>query len=302
MDDLQTLATLLAAPDPSPQAAERSLRRLQQRMHRPPRSRRTGWLAAGMSLAAAAAAAVVVISSTAAPTAVPNGPPSASVQLTADQILLAAATTAELAPEGSGAYWFVRISSGDGAGGESWTARDGRRWVKGKKTAGEVIELGGPPVPFRLGGLEVSFEQLHELPAEPTALKAWISDRLKRDVKNSAGPLDAPGRARSVLHGLVSLVSELPAPPAVRAAAFRALATYPGVESLGAVDGGQGLLVPASQAETSEHPRVQLVVDPATSRVRNTSFFVAADGGVAFDVNKPVTIEARWTDALPDGD
>ncbi|SDM15280.1 CU044_5270 family protein [Nonomuraea jiangxiensis] len=301
MDDLQTLATLLAAPEPSPQAAGRSLRRLQQRISRPRRSRRTGRLAAGMSLAAAAAAAAVVISSTAAPTAVPNGPPSASVQLTADQVLLAAAATAELQREGPGTYWFVKISSGDSAGGESWTARDGRRWMRGTKTAGEVVELGGPPVPFRLGGLEVGFEQLHELPAEPAALQDWISDRLRHDdVRTSAGALDAAGRARSVLYGLVSLVSELPAPPAVRAAAFRALATYPGVESLGAVDGGQGLLIPDPHAETPERSPLRLVVDPATSRVRNTNFFVSADGGVAFGVSKPVTIEARWTDTLPD--
>ncbi|MEV0595979.1 CU044_5270 family protein [Nonomuraea cavernae] len=302
MDDLQTLATLLAAPDPSPQAAERSLRRLQQRMRHAPRSPRTGWLAAGMGLAAAAAAAAMVVSSTNVPTAVPNEPPSASAQLTADRILLAAAASAELLPEGSGDYWYVRFSSGEGPGYEEWTAHDGRRWLRGEKTAGQLIELGGPPIPFRLGGLEVSLEQLHDLPSEPAALTAWISDRVKRgEGKNAAGPLDAAERAQEVLHGLVSLVSELPAPPAVRAASFRALATYPEVERLGAVDGGQGLLIPASQAET-ERTRVQLVVDPDTSRVRNTSFFVSADGGVAFDVSKPVTIEARWTDTLPDSD
>jgi hypothetical protein len=301
MDDLRTLTTLLAAPDPSPQATERSLRRLQQRMRHAPRSRRTVRLVAGMGLAAAAAAAAVVVAGTSVPTAVPNAPPSASVRLTAGQILLAAAARAELLPEGSGDYWYVRFSTDGVLGSEDWTARDGRRWARSKKTGGQLMEL--PPAQFRLAGREVGFKQLRELPTDPAALKSWISDTVTRYEARIAGsPLDAAEKAQAVMYGLVSLVSELPAPPAVRAAAFRALATYRGVEPLGAVEGGQGLLIPAFPAETVHRPRVQLVVDPTTSRVRNTNFFVSADGGVAFDVRKPVTIEARWTDALPSAD
>ncbi|MDF5755534.1 CU044_5270 family protein [Spongiactinospora sp. TRM90649] len=297
MDDLQTLATLLAAPEPSSQAAERSLHRLQRRMRRVPRSHRTRWLAVGVGMAAATA---IVVSSMSAPTAAPNGPPSASVRFTAGQILLAAAASAERLPEGSGDYWYVGFSLDDGPPGhQTWTARDGRSWVKRRDEP--LAELGLPPTPFRLGGLDVSFEQLHELPSEPAALMDWIDDRLKRgEGGNAAGPLNAADRARRVLQGLVSLVTALPATPAVRAASFRALATYPGVEPLGAVDGGQGLLIPSEFETKSSH--VRLVVDPETSRVRNTSFFVLPDGGVAFDVSAPVTFEARWTDSLPAGD
>ncbi|MFG1967453.1 CU044_5270 family protein [Nonomuraea sp. NPDC049028] len=294
MDELQTLATLLAAPE-SPQAAERSLRRIQQRMRRPSRPSRRAWFAAGVSLAAAAAAAVVVVSGTAAPTAAPNGPPPTAAQLTAGGILLAAATTAEREPEGSGAYWHVKTSySGNAL--ESWTARDGRTWWRGDKTAGKVVKL-ARSTPFRLGGLEVSFEQLQKLPAEPDALKTWISDGLEHsDVKTSAGRLDAAGQARSVFSGLVSLVSQLPASPEVRAAAFRALASYPEVKNLGAVDGGEGLLIPFAESP------VQLVVDPATSQVRNTNFYVTTDGTEVTVQDKPVTIDTGWTDTLPAGD
>jgi hypothetical protein len=84
-------------------------------------------------------------------------------------------------------------------------------------------------------------------------------------------------------------VSTLPAPPAVRAAAFRAIATYPGVRVLGAVPGGQGLLLPGE---------VRLVVDPATGRVNGTSRYVA---GGQYTVAAPDTakIVAEWTDVLP---
>ncbi|MFI6325028.1 CU044_5270 family protein [Nonomuraea sp. NPDC050556] len=291
MDDLQTLATLLNAPEPSPLVAQRSLVRLQRRMRRRPR--RTAWVLSATTAAAAAAAAVVVVTGTAGPTATPNGPPSAAVRLGGGQILLAAAVTAERTPEGSGAYWYVKVEAGSAY--ETWTGRKGGAWLRGEKTGGEVVEL-ARPAPFRLGGVEVGFEQLRELPTEPEALKRWIADGVDRgDVRTSAGRLDAAGKARAVFSGLVSLVSELPAAPEVRGAAFRALAGYPGVESLGPVDGGEGLMIPGVDGVP-----VRLVVDPATSRVRDSNFFVTADGGEAFNVTKPVTITAEWTDTLPD--
>lgn len=185
-------------------------------------------------------------------------------------------------------------TDGGGSPYETWTGVKGGTWLRGEKTAGKVVKL-ARPAPFRLGGLEVGFEQLERLPADPEALKQWIADGLDRgDVRTSAGRLDAAEKDRAVFIGLVSLVSELPAAPEVRGAAFRALAAYPGVESLGAVDGGEGLLIPGVDGLP-----VRLVVDPATSRVRNSNFFVSADGGVSFNVTKPMTITAEWTDALP---
>ncbi|GII80074.1 hypothetical protein Sru01_50560 [Sphaerisporangium rufum] len=295
MDDLNTLATLLAAPEPSPEAAERSLRRLQRRMRRPARPRHMAWPAAGLGLAAAATAAVLLLPGAVEPTATPNGPPAAAVRLTGGQILLAAATTAARASEGSGAYWYVRTRSDGGDAFESWTARDGRTRVRGEKTAGRTVEL-GPRTSFRLGGLPVDFDRLEKLPAEPDALTAWIADGVARgDITTSAGRLDAAGQERAVLTGLVSLVSQLPASPEVRAAAFRALAGHPGVESAGAAGGGEALRIPAGDGEP-----VRLVVDPATSRVRGTTFYVTADGAEV-TAERPVTIEARWTDAAGDG-
>ena len=64
------------------------------------------------------------------------------------------------------------------------------------------------------------------------------------------------------MDGLISLVSQLPAPPKVRAAAFQAIASYPNVKSLGAVKGGQGLLI-----SFGEGTPASLVVDPATSQI-----------------------------------
>ncbi|GAA2381753.1 CU044_5270 family protein [Nonomuraea africana] len=299
MDDLRTLATVLAKPEPSAEVIERSRRRLQHRIRGPVRAhRRPSLLIAGLGLTAAAAtAAVVIVSGTTAPTATPNSPPAAA-QLSARDVLLAAAATAERVPEGTGAYWHVRTDTREGSPFESWTSRDGRTWFRGAKTKGEVVEI-RRPVPFRLGGPDVTFEQLEGLPTEPDALKAWIAGNLERsDVRTSAGRPDAAMREQFVFDGLISLVCQLPAPPEVRAAAFRAIAAYPNVESLGAVEGGQGLRI--TLPEGSQVRQARLVVDPESSQVRDANFFVTTDGGVAWVPDGSAKLLAGWTDELPE--
>ncbi|MBC6456392.1 CU044_5270 family protein [Actinomadura sp. HBU206391] len=301
MDDLQMLATALDAPEMPREAVDRGRHRLQNRMRGPVPKRRTGWLTAGLSLtAAAAAAAVVVTSGTTAPPATPNSPP-ATAQPSARQILLVAATTAERTPEGSGTYWYVKTTSTGGRAdkpfqSESWTRRDGQTWFRGEKSQGKVVKL-ALPTPFRLGGPDVSFARLQKLPTKPDELKAWIADALKRsDVRTSAGRPDAAVQRQLVLDGLISLVSQLPAPPKVRAAAFRAIASYPIVKSLGVVKGGQGLLIPSHQGQ-----QARLVVDTATSRVHDTNFYVTADGSQAWlPSDRSATVVAEWTNLLPD--
>lgn len=261
---------------------------------------RVGWMAGGLGLVAAAAAvAVVATSGATAPTVANGGRPPAEQQLSGRQVLLAAATTAETAPEGSGTYWHVKTVRMGGSGNESfqyesWTRRDGQSWTRGKKTNGAVVKDTARSR-WSLGGPDVSFAQLQRLPADPDALKARIADALRRsDVRTSAGRPNAIMQKQGVFDGLVSLVSTLPAPPKVRAAAFRAIAAYPNVKSIGKVTGGQGLLI------SPFGRRTRLVVDPATSRVRNTNFFVTADGAeVRIPGSGGASIVAEWTDQLP---
>lgn len=296
MDDLETLATVLAAPEMSHDAIDRGRDRLRRRMHGPFRRRRAVWLAAGLGAAAAATAAVVVVAQGPAvpPLAVSPGPTS-TASLSGRQILLAAADTAERAPAGSGTYWYVKTVTSDGkpTTWETWTRRDGRTWFRGEKTQGKVVDWTAGP-PFWLGGSSVGFTQLRKLPTRPGALTAWIEDSVRHsDVRTSAGRPDAAVRKLLVMDGLVSLVSQLPAPPKVRAAAFRAIAASPGVRSLGKVEGGQGLLLPSAGGE-----QARLVVDPASGQVRDTNYYVTADGGEAW-IPGGATITTDWTDTLP---
>ncbi|MEU1686433.1 CU044_5270 family protein [Micromonospora sp. NPDC005707] len=272
--------------------------------HRPPaervprrRPRRRLILASALTAAAAATAAVVVIGAAGPEAAAPiAGGRSAPVGTgpAGHQILLAAATTAGRTPAGSGAYWYLRTEAPDWRS-ESWTRRDGRTWVRGGKTGGKVLELAGP-VPFRLGGPQVSFDELQRLPTEPAALKERIGELVRdSDIRTSAGRPDAAMREQMVFDGLLSLIAQLPAPPKVRAAAFQAVGGYPEVTSTGATEGGEGLLI-----RLDADWAARLVVDPATARIRRTNFFVTADGArITAPEGRMFTLTTEWTDRPP---
>ncbi len=297
MNDLEMIRTLLAKPGPSRDVVDRGRRQLQEAMRGPVRRRRIGWLATGLGLTgAAAAAAVVVTSGATAPTPTTNSPPAAQ---SGQQILLAAARTAERTPEGSGTYWYVKTLLADGEGKsdrwETWTRRDGQTWFRGAKTHGRVVKQLrlSQPGRFRLVVAELSFGQLQTLPTDPAALKAWIVKAIEHG-KGSERVSKSHVR-EAIFDALTSLVSQLPAPPKVRAAAFRAMASLPSVRSLGAVRGGQGLLI-----SLAGNQQARLVVEPATSRVHDTNFFVTSDGAeVWLRTPGSATVIAEWTNRLP---
>jgi len=328
-DEREELVRLL------PQPAERDLpgdrhRQLQELLlnhiahapaERPRRSprRRLAYLTSALAAAAAVAVAVGVggLGDAGTPAGSEAGGSTASAprSMSGQQILLAAATTAAKAPAVKGAYWYVKLES-TGAGDlftiETWTARDSHTWMRsfgGKlpptsaspgTSPGEggvkVIETPAPN-PFRLGGAAVTLEQLEALPTDPEALRARIDTLIKNgDVRTSAGELTGEQRERAVFQGLVSLVSQLPAPPAVRAAAFRAFAAYPDVESRGEVDGGQDVRISFFSGE----PAAQLVIDPATAQVRRADVVVLADGGIMGAAEGGTfTLTTEWTDTMP---
>jgi hypothetical protein len=291
MNDLKTLRAALSPAEVPQDVVDRSRHRLQNRMLAAPR-RRVRPLALGAGLvAAAAAAAVVVATLPGTPAPAPSPQAEAPVVVTGQEVLLAAATVAAQAPAGTGTYWHVKIDESQHY--EYWTKADGHVWFRGAKSGGRVVPL-TLPTPFRLGGAEVTMDQIQALPTEPAALRDWITNAVAHsDIRTSAGPLTADQREEAVLEGLVSLVSTLPAPPAVRAASFRAIAAYPGVRAVGAVPGGQGLRVPLPGEGL-------LVVDPATGRVNQTSTYVTADGAVASAAEgTTIAISAEWTDNLP---
>jgi hypothetical protein len=288
MNDLQTLRAALAPREVPQDVADRSRHRLQNRMLAAPR-RRVRPLALGAGLVAAVAAAAVVVATLPGTPAPGPQPQAVAPVVTGTQVLLAAATVAEHAPAGTGKYWHIRTKS-DNLVYENWYTADGHMWFRGEKSGGRVMPLGLSRL--QLAATEVTFEQLRTLPADPAALRDWLVTAIAHSgARTSAGPFTAADRERELLLSMVSLVSSLPAPPAVRAAAFRSIAAYPGVRDLGPVPGGRGFLLPGEY---------RLVVDPATARINHTSMFVTADGAI-YGASGPegAEVSGEWTDSLP---
>ncbi|GAB3963714.1 CU044_5270 family protein [Actinoallomurus acanthiterrae] len=309
MDELTMLATALGSPEPSQEAADRSRHRLQNTMRGGPvRKRRIGWLAGGLGLTAATAATAILVSTTGTThTAHPNSPPSTAAQstLSARQILLAAATTAEKAPATSGTYWYTKMEERDSANAEPriaerWTRRDGQVWRRDGKTEGEVFHQGVLPGwpkdrPFELGTDFVSFQQIQKLPTEADRLKAWLADSAAHSsIRTSRGRLTADDQRQAVFESLFTLISTLPTPPKVRAAAFRAFAGYPNVKVVGKVADGEAL-----QFSVLPGDRLRMVVDTKTSQVRETNFLAEGLGGQFYTDGGGVKIATTWTNDLP---
>ncbi|HET6710165.1 CU044_5270 family protein [Amycolatopsis sp.] len=287
MNDLQTLRAVLTPGDVPQDVVDRSRHRLRNRMLAGPR-RRVRPLALGAGLVAAAAAAAVVVA-TLPGTPAPPPPQAVAPVVTGTEVLLAAATVAEKTPAGTGKYWHIKTTS-DKEAYEYWYSADGHLWFRGAKSGGRVESLG--VFPLRLAATEVTFDQLRTLPTEPAALRDWLVNAIAHSgARTSAGPFTAADRERELLLSMVSLVSTLPAPPAVRATAFRSIAAYPGVKDLGPVPGGHGFQLPGDY---------RLVIDPATGRINRTSMYVSADGAI-YQVADPqgAQVSAAWTDSLP---
>ena len=150
---------------------------------------------------------------------------------------------------------------------------------------------------FKLPGSDRSLLglQIQHLPTDPATLTRWIVANAARHRGKSGGPVPSKAQEREdIFDSLDSLLSELPATPQVRAAAFRALAALPGVTSMGQVGGGQGVRFTLLGGE-----QATLIIDPANGQIRATNFFVDNQGGEFWQKIPNATITGRWTDKLP---
>ncbi|MFF5212668.1 CU044_5270 family protein [Streptosporangium sp. NPDC000396] len=286
MDDLHEIRALLAKPDPSPDVVARRRQELRHSMRR--RTPRVGlrWVLVPAAAAAVAAALVIV------PGHVGNSPSASGAR----DVLLVAATTAERAPEGAGTYWHITITQEGKPQQEYWYKKDGQFWLKGEglKGEGKLTQFADKPQPFAIGPLQMTFEALRQLPTDENGLyeklKSAVADG---DLRTSAGRLSDEQQEGATMETLLSLISEAPVSPEVRAAAYRALAARPGVQDLGDADGGRRLQVPVLDGQET------LTIDPETGQLRNTSVWAPLTGGTAHS-SGPVTIATEWTDQLPD--
>jgi len=297
MDEMRMLADVLGGPDQSDDTIDQARHRLRQAMHGgPARGRRAGWLAGGLGLTAAAATAAVVVvsSSTTGPADKPHAPPASpsqsSVRLSGRQVLLTAATTALTAPQTSGRYWYVKTAYSKGGAEdtiETWVALNGRSWVRVGSARGPAVNNDGAnghwSDGFDVGASRLSYQQIQHLPSDPAALRSWIAAHAGTPGERTVHETDTIG-------ALSGLLSGVPAPPKVRATAFRLLAALPGVRSLGPMEGGQGVSLPDPVGQNI------LVVDLTTAKVHGAGTDVI-NGKKVTGGDRVVT--AEWTNTLP---
>ncbi|WP_371778062.1 hypothetical protein [Streptosporangium subroseum] len=298
MDDIEMLHAARPQPDAPSHAAytaaraallERAAGGPSPTAHRHARWRQARWVLIP-AVAAAIAAALVIVPGRFGD----SRPPIMSSR----DVLLVAADTTERTPEGTGTYWHITITKKGAPTGEYWYRRDGHFWIKGKgmKGQGELFEWPLKPQPFAVGPLRMSFDELRSLPADEEALytRLW-SAAPGSGARSGAGPMTAAEQDGLAMEALLSLISEAPVSPQVRAAAYRALAARPEVVDLGETGGGRHLQIPMAFGKGT------MVVDPDTGRIRETSVWASLIGGIAHTQDGMVTIDAKWTDRLPPG-
>jgi hypothetical protein len=280
---------------------------------------RAGWVVCVALLAAAtAAAAVVVVAAPLRAHAPARRVASPASRPAAAEILLAAAVTASR--QQPGRYWHVEARDSFAtqvppAKGTAWTTyqdwiatENGTIWSWqprcGNIPAGVVrYGAGTSPIYYATGIGGLTWPVTAHLPTRPAALYAWLAsrERFVPVLPATVGPVAStklPKLRYQYLHlnsatvrmdvawTLISLVSA-PAPAAVRAAAYRALAAFPGITRLGRAEGGQELLIPFSG-----EPRyvwIRVIIDPVTARL---SSVITSKG------TSDIAI-AQWVNRLP---
>jgi hypothetical protein len=370
MDDLRLLRDRYdALPGPSAETTAAARTRLLDRAAGPAHfdraeRRRRYLIPACLGLAAAAVAVGFVVTSGTAPVTAPK--PSATVTLSASQVLLAAATQVESKPA-IGRYLHVVDRNtvlmstglpghpflvGETFIGESWKTRLPKKdssywWYQAERTGPltdadtEAWQKAGSPSVLPAQGLKGSLELRGSSPVRTYVAKAGTKENMSAGVLGERGvtvadiqrlPAD-PAKLKKYLltmyHGQAGpevfqsgrtdlwlfsvardlIIGSFPASQAVRAAAYRMLASVEGIKVISSVkapDGtaGTGIAITETQKKRGviEH---RLIIDPKTGRMLAMQE-VAAQPAADFKDVPPGTVYAQsvyltdeWTDATP---
>ncbi|GAA2130251.1 CU044_5270 family protein [Actinomadura napierensis] len=161
---------------------------------------------------------------------------------------------------------------------------------------GDVVKMKGPHT-VSVCDKEMSFEQAQALPAQSDALKNALRNAM---LDNDDGPVPGSARNGFLQQCLAGLLAEVPTRPKVRGAAYRALASLPGVTSAGraADEGGRkgvGLVL-----QSTRGPLYRLVIDPKTSLVLSESVEqTGAAAKVKSKFQRTRYLAVGWTDSGP---
>lgn len=172
--------------------------------------------------------------------------------------------------------------------GAADTVQGGRSYLHGTPQPGRVVKV-NPPHGFVVAERRMTLKEIQALPSDP--------ERLSAALRAAAGGRNVPD---TLLGGaLTDLLATVPAPPEVRAAAFRALAALPGARSLGEVKDPQGRTGVGIDI-VDRGLATRLIVDPRTSLILSSAEVAGRPGAAKPDKERTtVYLQAGWTDARP---
>src|SRR5690606_19840941 len=125
--------------------------------------------------------------------------------------------------------------------GDWFTAHDGAGYAV---VGAGVVRTTPAGSGFTVGGERLTLAELQQLPTDPAALTTWII--------GSFDDPDLPDVSGATAVALSDLLWRVPAPPAVRAAAFRALADLGNVSRLDDQDGNWVLRIEFTQLPSAD--------------------------------------------------
>ncbi|GAA2395536.1 hypothetical protein GCM10010404_61390 [Nonomuraea africana] len=340
MDDYQAVRELLPAPPLSPEVERAGRERLaaafaHERVRRGRRAAR--WSAFGLVLAGAAAAAIAI-----APTAPPRAPATSGTVAQADgkRFLLVAAESVASMPD-EGAWWGRTEVNGrqfhepggryvlrESESVETWIPADpeGRSWYRqtpqGTKPATPQDEAA-----WRVDGSPTSWtydktsETGHSgaVRAEPGEQSTWSTEDWDFRILTAGKPLTKMSEMPDTPEGLKALFDAddrttidtaarllffAPVTSETRAAAYRLLASAPGVTTVGQVSDALGRAGQAIEYESGEFAppnyagatRTRLVIDPLSGRPLSIETRAVADGLL---LTYTAIQDSRWADDNP---
>ncbi|MEU7900628.1 hypothetical protein AB0B45_48350 [Nonomuraea sp. NPDC049152] len=341
MDDYQAVRELLPAPPLTPDVERAGRERLtaafaQERVRRGRRAAR--WSALGLSLAGAAAAAAIVI----APTAPPKAPAISGTVTQADGkrfLLVAAASVASMPDEG--AWWGRTEVTGrqfrepggryvlrESESVETWIPADpeGLTWYR-QTPQGIRPATPQDEAAWRADGSPTSwtYDKTSEMGhsgvvrAEPGEQRTWSTEDWDFRIVTAGKPLTKMSEVPDTPEGLETLFDAddlttvdtaarllffAPVTSESRAAAYRLLASAPGVTAVGQVTDALGRAGQAIEYESGEFAppnhagatRTRLVIDPVSGRPLSIETRSAADGLL---LTYTAIQDSRWADDNP---
>ncbi|WP_433352506.1 CU044_5270 family protein [Microtetraspora malaysiensis] len=151
----------------------------------------------------------------------------------------------------------------------------------------------------------VTWDQIRRIPSDERELRAYLERRITSRAESRSYEIDPKDLELALQGSCMSIVFGLPVSPAVRAAAYRLLATLPGMTALGRVQDPLGRAGEALgyqvNGEEAVYQIVQ-VIDPETGlplSESSTSTIELADGRTAKVENFTAYQQVGWTDEKP---